>query len=147
MQIFKKEIDVLVCGCSKLGAHIANYYSAKGYNVTVLDINKSSFRKLKDDFSGETRRGDATDIDILRYNGIEEAEIVVVTTEKDNMNIFIAEMASIIFSIPKIFVRLNDEDKEELLSDFNNINIISPFHLCMEKFIELENKGGQTHAG
>ena len=145
MPIFKKETNVLVCGCSKLGAHIANYYSAKGYNVTVIDSNKTSFNKLKDDFSGITSRGNSTDIDVLRYNGIEDAEIVIVTTDNDNTNIFIAEIASTIFKIKKVFIRLNDEDKGDLLTDLDNVNIISPFLLSMEKFIELETKTEKTH--
>ena len=138
MQIFKKQTNVLICGCSKLGAHIANYYCTKGYNVTVLDIKKYSFHKLKDNFSGVTNHGDATDIDVLRHNGIEKAEIVVVTTEKDNMNIFISEIASIIFKVRKVFIRLNDEGKGALLTSMDNVSILSPFFLCMEKFLEIE---------
>ena len=141
MENNKKTKSVLVCGCSKLGAHIAQYYSQKGHDVTVLDVDKVSFRKVRDNFSGSTIVGDATDIDVLRHNGAEKCETIVAVTDRDNTNIFISEMASVIFGTSRIYVRLNDEDMADLITEYNNINILSPFLLCMEEFYKVESGG------
>jgi len=141
METNKKSKSVLVCGCSKLGAHIAQYYSKKGYNVTVLDIDKVSFRKVRENFSGATVIGDATDIDVLRHEAAEKCETIVAVTDRDNTNIFISEIASVIFNTPKIYVRLNDEDMADLITEYNNINILSPFLLCMDEFSRNEREG------
>jgi len=141
MELHKKgNKSVLVCGCSKLGAHIAQYYSQKDYNTTVLDPDKKSFRKLRENFSGLPVRGDATDIDVLKANGAQDADIIIATTGSDNTNIFISEMASVIFKTPKIYARLNDEDKADLITEYKNINILSPFLLCMEEFHRKEKE-------
>jgi len=137
----KKSKLVLICGCSKLGAHIAQYYSQKGRSVTILDPDKIAFAKLPEDFSGRTAIGDATDIDVMRYFGAEKADIIVAATRKDNTNILVSEMASIIFETPKIYARLNDEDKAELVKEHENIRVLSPFLLCMKEFAHIESEG------
>lgn len=48
----KDDYQILIIGCGRLGASIANALSNRNKNVTIVDVNKDSFRKLSPSFSG-----------------------------------------------------------------------------------------------
>ena len=48
----KEDIYILIIGCGRLGASIANSLSNRNMNVTIIDSNKDSFRKLSPSFGG-----------------------------------------------------------------------------------------------
>ncbi len=136
--LFEKTETVIIVGCGRLGSNIAGSLSAQGFNVTILDLDEEVFRKLPDAFSGYELVGDGTDIDTLEQIGIREANILLALTESDNINSFIAQIASRIFNVPKVFVRFNDPEKEQIIKDFN-INVIYPFRLSISEFERLSN--------
>lgn len=127
---------IIVAGCGRLGANIASVLSAQGKDVVVLDSNSSSFRKLSPDYSGFTIQGDATDIDMLTQAGIDKADVVVAATNDDNTNIMIAQIASKIFTVPKVISRLYDTEKEIVYQDFT-IQLIYPSRLSISEFEKL----------
>lgn len=134
--LLKKSQVILIIGCGRLGASLAGMLSAQRFNVTVIDKDGDSFRKLPQNFSGYTLDADATDIDTLARVGIAETDMVIVTTESDNINSFIAQIASRIYNVPKVYIRLNDTEKEKLIDGFN-IEVIYPFKLSIEEFQRL----------
>ncbi|MGL4606682.1 MAG: potassium channel family protein [Eubacteriaceae bacterium] len=135
---FKKTESVIIAGCGRLSAKIAGELSSKGYNVTVVDKDENAFRKLPEHFSGYEIAGDATDIDALVQIGIKGASMFLALTENDNTNSLLSQIASRIFGVSKVFVRLNDPDKERILEGFN-IEIIYPFKLSIGEFERLSH--------
>lgn len=133
----KKPELIVVCGAGRLGASLASRFSERGYNITIIDKKADSFRKLADSFSGYSVIGDATDIEVLQQNKADRAAIVFATTNNDNTNSFIGQIAGRIFGVPSVYVRINDEDKVELLSKYENITAISPTALFMAEFEEM----------
>lgn len=127
---------IIVAGCSRLGANIASMLSSQGKEVVVLDNNSLSFRKLSPDYSGFTTIADATDIDELTNAGIKKADVVVVATNDDNINIMIAQISSKIFNVPKVISRLYDTEKEIIYQD-SNIQLIYPSRLSTREFEKL----------
>lgn len=116
---------IMIIGCGRLGASLANTLSNKNKDVTVIDINKESFRKLSPAFGGLALEGNATDIDTLKEAQIHKASVVVVVTNKDNTNIMIAQMAKKIFKIEKVISRLYDPERECVYKEFE-IDTIFP---------------------
>ncbi len=129
---------VLIIGAGRLGAWIAISLQNEGRNVTVLDKDKESLAKLDDDFQGFTDVGDATDLSVLESNGIEKCDMVIITTEDDNTNLYLADVCLNVYNINKIFIRLNDSNKVKLL-DGTRIKAICPFLLSVEKFYSMYN--------
>lgn len=136
--ILKKAESILIIGCGRLGACLAGSLSQQGYQVCIIDKDEDSFRKLPESFSGYELNGDATDIDVLVRAGISDVNMVAVTTENDNVNCLIAQVASRIYSVNKVYTRLNDTNKEKLLDGFN-IEVIYPFKLAVEEFERLSS--------
>jgi len=124
---------VLIIGCGRLGANIAALASEKGQNVIVVDRNHNSFDRLPESFSGYRVTGDATDLSLLEEAYIKTAKEVVITTGDDNVNLFLAHVACLIYEVPSIYVRLDDPERGALLNGLK-VRAIYPFELSINKF-------------
>lgn len=129
--------NIIVCGCGRLGASIAGKLSERGMNVTIIDKSADSFRKLPQTFSGYNVVADATNVDVLVQYEADKCDYFIVTTENDNINSFIGQIAAKLLNVPNVCVRLNNPDKMQIIKDIPNIKIILPYELAIEKAAEL----------
>ncbi len=107
-------MKILIMGCGRVGAQLAGLLDAEGYQITVLDINASSFRRLEPTFSGTALVGNGIDEEMLRRAGVEEADIFVALTQGDNRNVMSAQIAKHIFKVPRVICRIYDPLRQEL---------------------------------
>lgn len=131
-----KRNKFIVIGSGRLGSNIATSMSELGEDVIIIDAQDDSFRKLQESFSGYQVVGDATDLTILENSYIKHAKTVVITTDSDNVNIYLAHICFYVYNVPKIFVRLSDTDKGKLLEG-TTIKAIYPFNLSYSEFMDL----------
>lgn len=134
-----KRNKFIVIGSGRLGANIAVQMSESGEDVIIIDATEDSFRKLAESFSGYQVVGDATDLTTLENSYIKHAKTVVITTDSDNVNIFLSHICYYVYNVPNIFVRLADTDKGRLLEG-TYIKAIYPFTLSLNEFIALNNE-------
>ena len=105
---------VVILGCGRVGAMLAQLLSSEGHNVTVIDQDSDAFRRLGGDFpQSQTVIGNGTDEDVLRRAGLEEADAFVATTNGDNRNIMAAEIARHTFGVHKVLCRIYDPIRQE----------------------------------
>jgi trk/ktr system potassium uptake protein len=104
---------VIVVGCGRVGAGIAERLAREGHGVTVIDISTEAFTRLEEDFPGEAVRGDGTDEDVLRRAGAEGADLFFALTEGDNRNVLSAQLATETFKIAQVVVKINDPVRAE----------------------------------
>lgn len=107
-------MKILVMGCGRVGAHLASLLENDGHEVTVLDIDPSSFSQLPHTFRGNALVGDGTDEDSLKRAGIQEMDAFVALTAGDNTNIMSAQIASQMFNVARVVCRIYDPTREEL---------------------------------
>ena len=110
-----KKLKGFIAGCGRFGSLLASELSHEGYDVTMLDIDEQAFLRLPDSYDGFQVTGDACDQDVLEQCGIDQCDIFIATTNSDNINCMIGEIASTIYHIQDVYVRLYDLSKEELL--------------------------------
>ena len=130
----------LIIGCGRLGNTLANNASAQGLEVIVVDRNPASFSKLDDTFSGYTFVADATDADELKEAGIDSVKEVIICTDDDNTNLFLAHLCAEIFQVPYVYVRFDDPDKGFLIGN-SSIHAIYPFQLTLAAINKLREGG------
>jgi trk system potassium uptake protein TrkA len=135
-----KRDKIIIIGCSRFGSSIATNLSRQGQDVIVIDDDESAFRKLDEEFSGYQMVGNGTDIDFLKEIGIEQTKMAIASTDDDNINIFIAQISSVIFQVPEVYVRLNDPNKA-IVFEHLNIKAIYPFQLSMQEFERMRKEG------
>lgn len=109
-------MKVLIMGCGRVGAWLAGLLDADGHQVTVLDTDAYSFRRLSPDFRGTASVGNGIDEESLRRAGIEEADAFVALTQGDNRNVMAAQIAKHIFKVPRVICRIYDPLRQELYS-------------------------------
>ena len=120
-----KEDYIIIVGCGRLGANLANTLSDENGNVLIMDTSKDSFRRLSSDFGGLSLVGNGTDLDNLHTAQIEKASAVIAVTNDDNTNIMIVQLARELFKVPRVIARLYDPERETVYRDLG-IDTICP---------------------
>lgn len=118
-------MKVIIMGCGRVGARLAGLLDIEGHQVTILDTNSYSFRRLPPEFNGTALLGDGTDEDALRKAGIEEADAFIAVTQGDNRNVMAAQIARHIFNVPRVISRIYDPLRRQLYNSLG-IEAISP---------------------
>lgn len=123
----------IIVGCGRFGSSLAGMLSDGGKNVVVIDREKESFRRLPPNYGGFEVVADG--IDPLAYTQarIQSGDTLIATTDSDNVNCMIAEMAKKVFKLPVVFARLTDPSKEIVL-DGLGVKTIYPVLLSLSEF-------------
>lgn len=116
---------VIIMGCGRVGSAVATTLDAEGHQVTIMDVEAWSFRRLPATFKGRAMLGNGIDEDALRRAGIEGADAFVALTQGDNRNIMACQIAKHIFHVPRIVCRIYDPIREELFRKLG-LETISP---------------------
>lgn len=118
-------MNVIIMGCSRVGAELAGILDAEGHKVAILDIDPYSFRRIPPNFSGEALVGSGTDDEALIKAGIKQADVFVAVTQGDNRNIMATQIAKHIFNVPKVACRIYDPIRQEMYRELG-IETVSP---------------------
>jgi trk system potassium uptake protein len=106
-------MHIIIGGCGRVGAEVADRLSAEEHDVVVIDAAERSFDRLGGAFNGETLVGDITDKDLLVRAGIERADGLVAVTDLDNANLMAVEIAKELFGVPHTVARLFNPQRED----------------------------------
>jgi trk system potassium uptake protein TrkA len=104
---------------------LANLLAAQRYDVTAVDANPNAFVALGDAFPGHQVSGRITDEETLRAAGLGSADLVVVLTSDDIVNLMAAQMARQRFGKEKVLVRVRDPIKAGAYRDLGLQTICS----------------------
>ena len=118
-------MKVLIMGCGRVGGRLASLLDEDGHEVTVLDNDIYSFRRLPPTFGGAALFGNGIDQEALKKAGIEEADVFVALTQGDNRNVMSCQIAKHIFNVPRVMCRIYDPLREEMYSALG-LETISP---------------------
>jgi trk system potassium uptake protein len=118
-------VFVIIMGCGRVGARLANLLASQGHEVTVLDVNSTAFQRLGPSFTGTTLLGNGIDSDVLRRAGIERADAFAAVTQGDNRNIMASQIAQHIFKVRRVVTRIYDPIRSDTFAALG-LHAISP---------------------
>jgi trk system potassium uptake protein len=124
-----------VIGCGRVGSAVSLQLAGSGWDVTVLDENEDSLARLGEQWTGGFVVGHGMDLKLLREGGIEDADAVVVTTDGDNTNIVIAQVAQKQFEVPTVVVRILDPARAQFYAE-KGLRIVCPTSAAIETLVE-----------
>jgi len=111
---------VLIVGCGRVGSTVARSMLAEGHEVSCLDEDPESHARLElgleqswEDHGGRFTVGTALEVDALVEAGIERADAFIASTDGDNTNIVIAQIAQRRYNVPKVVARVLDPLRAE----------------------------------
>ena len=111
---------ILIVGCGRVGSSVARTMLAEGQEVSCLDEDPDSHARLElgldsswEDAGGQFTVGTGLEIDALTTAGIERADVFVASTNGDNTNIVIAQIAQRRFRVETVIARILDPYRAE----------------------------------
>jgi trk system potassium uptake protein TrkA len=125
---------------------LASFLDKDGHDVTVLDTNRESFRRLSPDFGGKTQVGNGIDQDILARIGVADADAFVAATQGDNRNVMATQIAKHLFGVPRALCRIYDPIREEIYRGLG-LETISPTVVGATLLKEKLDSGGAEGDG
>jgi trk system potassium uptake protein TrkA len=133
---------ILIVGAGRVGSAIARQTLAADNEVSILDEDPLSHERLDsgmdttwEDAGGRFTVGHGMEVDALREAGIEEADVFIASTDGDNTNLTIAQIAAKQFEVPKVIVRVMDPARAEWYAE-QGLHTICPTQYAIEMFSE-----------
>lgn len=105
-------MHIIVGGCGRVGADLAERLSDEGHDVVVIDVSQQSFDRIGTTFNGESVIGNITDKAILGRAGINRADALAAVTPSDNANLMAVQIATRLFDVPHTVARLFNPQRE-----------------------------------
>jgi trk system potassium uptake protein TrkA len=106
---------VLVVGAGRVGSAVATTALRAGHTVSVLDEDPLSHERLDVELGqaweaagGRFTIGTALEMDALIEAGIAEADVFIASTNGDNTNLVVSQLARLRFEVPKVIARILD---------------------------------------
>ena len=105
---------VVILGCGRVGSTMALMLDSEGHEVSIIDVEPAAFRRLGESFGGRAIPGIGISADVLREAGIESASAFLAVTNGDNTNIMAAQIAKVLFQVPRVMARIYDPLRAEV---------------------------------
>jgi trk system potassium uptake protein TrkA len=129
---------VLIVGAGRVGSSVARNMLSDGHEVSCLDEDPESHARLEiglekpwEDMGGHFTVGTALELEALTAAGIERADVFVASTDGDNTNIIIAQLAKRKFNVPKVVARILDPYRAKWYAD-QGLDTVCPTKVAIE---------------
>ncbi len=131
-------MKILIVGCGRVGASLGRTMLSDGHEVSCLDEDPDSHARLElglenswEDEGGQFTVGTGLEIDALLTAGIEDADVFVASTNGDNTNIVIAQIAQRRFEVETVIARILDPYRAEWYEK-QGLHTICPTRVAIE---------------
>jgi trk system potassium uptake protein TrkA len=111
---------ILIVGCGRVGSSVARSMLREGHEVSCLDEDPESHSRLEvgleqgwEDLGGQFTVGTGLEVDALEAAGIEKADAFIASTDGDNTNIVISQIAQRRYRVPTVIARILDPLRAE----------------------------------
>ena len=129
---------VLIVGCGRVGSTVAKAMLADGHDVSILDEDPEAINQLEkgetatwEELGGRFTVGTALEIDALMEAGIDRADAFIASTDGDNTNLVIAQIAQRRFSVPTVVVRVLDPARAKWYEE-QGLKTVSPTQIAID---------------
>ena len=128
-------MKAIVIGCGRVGSAIAKQLHSEGWDVTAVDEREEALSRLGENWPGGFVLGHGMDVAVLREAGIEDTDAVVVSTDGDNTNLVIGQVAQKRFDIQCVVVRVLDPARADLYRELG-LRTVCPTKTAIEVLTE-----------
>jgi trk system potassium uptake protein TrkA len=122
-------MKVLIVGGGKTLYFLCRTFTAKGYEVVIINRNQEECVQLARQLSATVVCGDGSNPDILKEADAMGADALLAITPNDQDNLVICQLASLQFGVPRAVALANDPENAEIfqklgVSSFSTTHII-----------------------
>ncbi|ADL12883.1 potassium channel family protein [Acetohalobium arabaticum] len=133
---------IIIVGGGKVVYHLTKNFTAKGYEVAIINKDKDYCKMLARETNSLAICGDGSKPEYLAQAEARKTDAVLALTGSDPDNLFICQLAQKEFGIPQTFSVVNNPDNEEIFKSlgvetiFNTTKLIS---LLIEQRVEISD--------
>ncbi len=127
---------VVIVGCGRVGSVLANRLDEEGHQIMVLDRDQQAFRRLSEKFSGERMVGNGLVEEFTRAAIGDNTDILFVMTDKDNVNLMIAQWVKQKFQVGRVIAEIHDSVLAGLYKELG-VETICPTDLVLKSLLEM----------
>jgi len=100
---------VIICGAGQVGYNIAEYLAREENDVTVVDLRRELIARINDELDVNAIYGHASNPDVLKAAGANDADMIVAVTQSDEVNMVACQIGHSLFGIPKKIARVREQ--------------------------------------
>ena len=135
-------MKIIILGAGQVGTSVASNLASEANDITVIDQDDSLLRDLQDRLDLRAVHGYAAYPDVLMRAGIEDADMIIAVTNRDETNMVACQVAWTLFRTPTKIARVRSQhflDHPELFGQQGlHIDLlISPEKLVTEYILRL----------
>jgi trk system potassium uptake protein TrkA len=144
-----RRMFILIVGCGRVGSSVARTMLREGHDVSCLDEDPESHARLEvglekgwEDLGGHFTVGTGLETDALVAAGIEKADAFIASTNGDNTNIVIAQIAQRRYQVPTVIARILDPLRAEWYRR-QGLHTICPTRVAIDMLENAVREGAQ----
>lgn len=133
-------MKVLIVGSGNTLYFLCRSFTAKGYQVILINRDREECVQLARQLSAMVVCGDGSDATILKEAGAMGADVVLAVTPNDQDNLVICQLAVLQFAVPRVLALANDPDNAEIFEKLG-VSAFSTTHIVgslIEQRVSLE---------
>ncbi|MCI6991643.1 MAG: NAD-binding protein, partial [Clostridiales bacterium] len=122
-------MNIIIVGAGKVGSTLASYLSREDHNITIIDSDKDAIQRASDTLDVMCIKGPGAAPSVLREAGAEDADLVLATTNLDEVNMLCCLTAKRLgagYTIARIRDVVYTDDLAALQRELNVDAVINP---------------------
>ncbi|MDG2351818.1 MAG: Trk system potassium transporter TrkA [Acidimicrobiales bacterium] len=121
---------IIVVGAGEVGTYVADRLSRQEHDIALIELDPERFRQIDAELDVLVINGSGTDPDALQRAGIDDTDLLVAATNKDEINLFsalLARQAGVNKTIVRVQSRkLRSKEVAALFDKFDDHLVIDP---------------------
>jgi trk system potassium uptake protein TrkA len=105
-------MKIIIVGYGRVGTQVLRILGTKNHSIVIVDKNRAVLERTVEQAGVKVLIGDAVDPDLLRQAGAESADVLLALTRDENTNLMVAQMARVVFKVPKVMAVVYDAERE-----------------------------------
>jgi trk system potassium uptake protein TrkA len=133
-------MKIIICGAGRVGLSIAGYLSQQDNHITIIDSDINLIKNVVNNFDISGIHGHASQPDILKRAGADNADVIIAVTDKDEVNMVACQVAHSVFGMSKKIARIRQREyRDPAWSDLYSRN-----HMPIDVIISPEEEIAET---
>ncbi|UCG77879.1 MAG: Trk system potassium transporter TrkA [Nitrospirota bacterium] len=133
-------MKVIVVGAGEVGYHVAKFLAQEKVDVTIIDSNKESLRKVSEELDVAVLEGHGGAPSVYEEAAAEGADILLAVTDSDETNMISCLIAKAMFNIKRRIARIRNEEY------LNNSVLLNKYNLDIDPAISPELESAKAIA-
>ena len=100
--------NIVIVGGGLVGQTLAARLSSDGHDVTLVEADGAKVREFADTLDVQVIEGNGATVPVLRQAGAGDANLVIASTDSDEVNMVVGFLSAEYFKVPRVVVRVRD---------------------------------------